>query len=337
MLHGINWMGDGDMDKTTILGLLARHFLTAAAGWLAAHGLLGPDPSATEAFVGAGMLVAGVGWSAYQKYGKVAISEALARRHGIPAAVMTAAAVFLLTGPVMAADMPVRAPAAVATVPWSSLYFGVVGAGAKSEVDTSSEFLAIPGSGNIKPTGLMAGGLVGAGTWVGNLFLGIEADGSYDFSKADKPCVTGATETALLVSGCQIKSGWFLTQRLVVGAQMNSITGAVRKAAPASVTQWRDSLNVPSTFAASTVMPYLTGGMAERRTETCIGEDCTKRWLIGPVFGGGLRIPVSSGMSLGVEYLYANYNKHFNTPSTPEVQFKAISEHLGRISLTGHF
>jgi opacity protein-like surface antigen len=244
-----------------------------------------------------------------------------------------AAAAF--AAPAYAADMPAKvAPAAPAATPWSGLYFGAVGAGAKTAVDaTNTEFLTIPGSGNIRPTGLMAGGLIGAGTWAGNLFLGIEADASYDFSKADKPCVKGETEPL----GCQVKSSWFMTQRLVVGAQMNAITGAARRAAPASVTQWRDTLNVPSTFAASTIMPYITGGIAERRTETCVGDDCTKRWLIGPVFGGGLRVPVSSGMSLGVEYLYANYNKHFNTPSTSAVEFKAISEHLGRISLTGHF
>jgi opacity protein-like surface antigen len=253
--------------------------------------------------------------------------------------VLATLAAAALAAPACAADMPAKAaPAAPAATPWSGLYFGAVGAGAKTAVDAANtEFLTIAGSGNIRPTGLMAGGLIGAGTWAGNLFLGIEADASYDFSKADKPCVTGATDEVLLVTGCQVKSSWLLTQRLVVGAQMNAITGAARRAAPASVTQWRDTLNVPSTFAASTIMPYITGGIAERRTETCVGDDCTKRWLIGPVVGGGLRVPVSSGMSLGVEYLYANYNKHFNTPGTPSVEFKAISEHLGRISLTGHF
>ncbi len=239
----------------------------------------------------------------------------------------------LSCGQAMAADMPAKAPAAVvAASPWSGLYFGAIGAGAKTALDTNA-FLEIPGSGNIKPSGLMAGGLVGAGTWAGNLFLGVEADASYDFSKADHPCV----QFGIVAPGCEVKSGWFLTQRLLLGAQLNSITGAVRSAAPARLTQWRDQLNVPSTLAASTLIPYITAGLAERRTETCILQDCTKRWLLGPVVGGGIRIPVSQGFSLGVEYLYANYNKHFTTPSVTEVEFKAISEHLARISLTGHF
>lgn len=63
------------MDWSTIGALIARHALSAAAGTLATHGLIGSDPSATEAFVGAGMLLVGVGWSAWQKYGQVLVDK----------------------------------------------------------------------------------------------------------------------------------------------------------------------------------------------------------------------------------------------------------------------
>lgn len=63
------------MDWTTIGGMAARHMLTMVAGMLATHGLIAADPSATEAFVAAGMVLVGVGWSAWQKYGQVLVDK----------------------------------------------------------------------------------------------------------------------------------------------------------------------------------------------------------------------------------------------------------------------
>lgn len=63
------------MDTQTILGLIARHALTTIAGFLAAHGYLGS--STTEQFVGAGMLILGVGWSWWQKSGQAAVAARL--------------------------------------------------------------------------------------------------------------------------------------------------------------------------------------------------------------------------------------------------------------------
>jgi opacity protein-like surface antigen len=234
-------------------------------------------------------------------------------------------------GSTWAADMPVKAPVQVVTqTPYTGLYFGVLGAGAKTPTDV--EFLNIPGSGNIKPSGLMAGGLVGAGTWRGAMFVGLEADGSFDFSKAKQPCA--------VLTDCTIKSGWLLTQRVVIGAQLADLTGAARRIAPASGTQWRDQLALPSTLSGSTIMPYLTAGIAERRTEACVSDACSHQWLIGPTGGGGLRIPIASGVSVGAEYLYVRYDKHFSPAGGPPIfaaDFKAISEHIGRVSLTGHY
>lgn len=54
------------MDWTTIGALIARHALTTAGGYLAAHGLL-PSGTTSETFVGAGMTILGVAWSVWQK------------------------------------------------------------------------------------------------------------------------------------------------------------------------------------------------------------------------------------------------------------------------------
>lgn len=72
------------MEWSTILGMIARHLLGSAAGFLAAHGLIGADPSATEAFVGAGMALAAVAWSAWQKYGRVLVHKDIAEARNVP-------------------------------------------------------------------------------------------------------------------------------------------------------------------------------------------------------------------------------------------------------------
>jgi len=68
------------METQTILALIARHGLTTAGGFLAAHGYLGS--STTEQFVSAGMVFAGVGWSWWQKYGHAAVVAELAKLKG---------------------------------------------------------------------------------------------------------------------------------------------------------------------------------------------------------------------------------------------------------------
>lgn len=65
------------MDLHTILGLIARHALTALAGVLVAHGYL--QSSATEQFISACLLVIGVGWSWWQKTGQVQVAAELAK------------------------------------------------------------------------------------------------------------------------------------------------------------------------------------------------------------------------------------------------------------------
>lgn len=65
------------MNAQTILGLIARHALTTLAGILVSRGYL--QASGTDAFIGACMLILGVGWSWWQKTGQQELAAELAR------------------------------------------------------------------------------------------------------------------------------------------------------------------------------------------------------------------------------------------------------------------
>jgi opacity protein-like surface antigen len=250
-------------------------------------------------------------------------------------------AVLALTGaPSLAADLPAKAPVApTAVTPWSGIYFGVLGTGAKSENEAHS-LINIPGSGSLKPSGMMAGGLVGFGGFYGNVLIAVEIDGSYDFSKADTTCITADGKDPVITS-CSLKSGWFLTQRLVLGAPIGSITGAAQRVGRTAPTQYPTNVNVPNTFAAANIVPYVTAGIAERRIKACFAEICGHEWMAGSTLGGGIKIPVSSGMSFDVSYLYTSWRKNFISNDAPEslfpAQFRSSSEQMLRMGLYGHF
>ena len=67
------------MDSTTqaILAGIVRHVLTGAAGMLVTAGYL--QQSQTEQFIGAGVMLAGIAWSWWQKSGQAAVAAELAK------------------------------------------------------------------------------------------------------------------------------------------------------------------------------------------------------------------------------------------------------------------
>jgi opacity protein-like surface antigen len=235
-----------------------------------------------------------------------------------------------------AADLPAKAPTNPSVVtPWSGIYFGVIGTGAKSESEFKS-VLDVPGTGTLKPSGFMGGGLVGFGGFYGNVLLAVEVDASYDFSKADTTCTIGSGEI-VGIAPCSLKGGWFLTQRLVLGAPMGAITGVAQRVGRTTPAQYPTNVNVPNTFAAANVIPYVTAGIAERRFQGCLGDLCGREWIVGPTFGGGIKIPVSSGMSFDVSYLYTSWRKNFAVEDFPGFGFHPSSEQMLRLGLHGHF
>lgn len=93
-----------------ILAGIVRHLLTAAAGVLAAHGYLAS--SGTEQFIGAGMVLAGIAWSWWQKSGQQMLAEDLANARAILAARARG-----LRGPAPTPDNAPAAAGAPATTP----------------------------------------------------------------------------------------------------------------------------------------------------------------------------------------------------------------------------
>ena len=71
------------MDDTmkTILAGMVRHGLTTLGGALVAGGYM--DASSTSAFVGGGMVIAGVAWSWWQKEGQAKALAILAKMHPV--------------------------------------------------------------------------------------------------------------------------------------------------------------------------------------------------------------------------------------------------------------
>ena len=249
-----------------------------------------------------------------------------------------------LPGLAYAADLPAKV-AVPAQSPSSGFYLGINGAGAKlsSAFDTAeAKTLLIPGTGDIHPSGAMAGVTVGAGLWNGNAYFGLEADADYDFSKANIAGCAFAIVPRVeepVSTGCRVKSGFFFTERVIVGATLGGLTGAaVQRGAPAP-SNWPVPINGPTSFYAAQIMPYITGGVAERRLAACVDlVGCNSQWLVGWTAGGGLRLPVSTNVSLDVSYLYVDWNRHFN-PAGPMIfpnAFKATSEQIFKLGFGYH-
>jgi opacity protein-like surface antigen len=258
----------------------------------------------------------------------------------------TLLAFLALTTPSFAADMPIKAPVvSTAISPWSGIYFGANGAGAKLSSSFDSvlaQELLIPGTGNVHPSGAMAGITFGLGGYSGNVYLGLEADADYDFSKSNNVCPMAAVVADIVIVAaptCRVKSGFLFTERVVLGVTMGGITNAAVARGATAPTNWPVPVSGPTSIYAAQILPFLTAGAAERRLEACIDPiGCNKQWLVGWTVGGGLKFPVTTQMSIGVTYLYIDWNKHFN-PAGPEVfsnNFKAGSEQLIKLNLDYH-
>lgn len=245
-----------------------------------------------------------------------------------------AVAAAMLALPASAADIPraavpaipVKAPLLAAGAA-SGLYFGgFVGGGMTKE---NFEFVTIPGSGSLYPTGIQFGAKIGYAAWLGSVMLGLEADIAYDVNRSQ-------TNTCGIAMICESKGSWLLTQRAVFGWVMGS--GA--RAAGATPDQWPVPLQVPSTFTEARIVPYITGGVAERRIKmNVVSVGSAEEWLVGYAAGGGVRIPVSQAISLDISYLYIGYNRNFIPATSVPIfpTFKAQSEQVGRLGLTYGF
>lgn len=322
-----------------IAALAARKILTIWGSYLAGKAVIGADPASIETFVGAGMVFFGILWSVMEKYGTIRIDATLAKQKGL--LVLAIMVIGLLTlSQASAADMPPprkAMAAAPAAAPWGGgFYFGINGAGAADIGRFSAD--PLPGVGNVRPVGAMAGLTLGVGAFANGVYVGAEVDGDYDFAKATASCGFAAID-------CRMSSGWMLTQRLLIGATMPDLTAtnsqqfsasqrAVNQRSVSAPVQWPVAIDVPATVSVATAMPYLTVGVAERRAPICVDALCNKDWLIGWVAGVGVKAPVSATASFDFSYLYVNWNQHVQP--APLVDFKATSEHVLKAGLQFH-
>lgn len=236
--------------------------------------------------------------------------------------IILCAALLCIASDAKAADLPqpvavAVAQKAVATSVTNGVYFGATGVAAK----TRANF----GSGDVTPTGTMAGAVVGYALYAGQALFAIEADAQYSIARQSKDCANDV---------CDMKPTWLMSQRLVFGMPLTSLTGAAQRAASVPSSQWPTPLNAPATLASATAMPYLTAGIAERRFQTCIdAAACERGWHGGWATGGGFRVPVSAGFTADIGYLYIGYRKK-NLDTVP--MFVPASEQVIKASLHYH-
>jgi opacity protein-like surface antigen len=268
------------MELTTILGLLVRHGLTTGAGALVAHGLLAQGQ--TEPFVGAAMLVLGVAWSAWQKYGHAKVAAKLADL-GVKAVILGLAVLAIGAPRVLAADLPqpVAKAAPFAYTPCtvqacSGWYVGAHIQGVGSNLD----ILGSGVNGSIFAGGGMVGLDAGYVLWNGVWFAGAEVGGDID--------VTGGP-----VAGSPFKNRWFGYQVVKLGRGLQDVFNF--QAASAVPGQGPTPISIPQSIASSLISPYVQFGAAERDG------------AIGWVSGAGASFVVAQGWNLDLSYMRVQY------------------------------
>ncbi len=297
------------MDVQTVLGLIARHALTTLAGVLVAHGYLGS--SGTEQFIGAGMMLAGVGWSWWQKSGQAQVADllkkvtghrtvegAVAKAQLTPAApvvsaaqdqatIATAAKVLGLlfatllvasaARPALAADaLPVKAPTLRAPSPCiptacTGFYLGVNLSGAMTNADVIGSGINGSLAGGGQSIGLQGGYQFASGGW----FWGGEVQANY---------VVRAN--SILTNGADTR--YRVGEYLKVGTALSNIfsLGGI------STTQ---GPGVPSAFTAAVISPYVLFGAVQ----SGIGQ--------GWATGAGVEFAVTQNWFVDTRYTYVNY------------------------------
>jgi outer membrane immunogenic protein len=176
----------------------------------------------------------------------------------------------------LAADMPVKAPAAVAApiYNWSGIYVGIEGGGAWG--NSKHDFPGGAGTHSwFDVSGGLAGGTVGYNWQAGPLLAGLEGDVSWASSSGStvgiSPCTGGP---------CTTKLTWLSTVRGRVG------------------------------YVAGAWLPYVTGGLAFGNVGTCENLTCSNDTHTGWTIGGGVETRIMGNWSAKAEYLYADLGYH---------------------------
>lgn len=270
------------MDSKMALGLIARHGLTTLAGVLAANGYLGG--SNKEQFVGAGMLLLGVGWSWYQKTGKVLVDKELARMRGVAVLALFAVALAMLVAPsAHASDLNLKSKRAFAYTPapclptsCSGFFAGMNLSGTMTNANVIGNGINGSLAGGGQSIGVQAGYQFANGAW----FFGPEIDANYVVAGSAVP---GASPSKYRVG-----------EYMKVGTSLATLFGmSATSATP----------NVPEKLAAQVISPYVIFGAVQ----SGIGQ--------GWATGAGVEFALAENWFVDSRYTYINYGNAAVTPT----------------------
>jgi outer membrane immunogenic protein len=194
------------------------------------------------------------------------------RRWQLMKAAIAATAFLMLASPVLAADF--ETPAAY---DWTGPYIGLQGGYGWGSTDYRFETVT---THEMKFDGFV-GGLTGGYNWqAGQIVLGAEFDISYaDLSEEIRLSQDPGNELCF-AEGCSLDIDWFGTARLRLG------------------------------YAADTVMPFITGGLAFAGVEGTFDSgpcECSiDETAVGWTVGGGIEWAFAERWSTKAEYLYVD-------------------------------
>jgi len=179
----------------------------------------------------------------------------------------------LLTGPVQAADIPLRkAPAVAPEDPWYGLYLGVAGGWGwgRSSHDASTGAT----SGRFNQDGWILGGVAGFNWHPGAIVIGVEGD----ISAAD---INGNSTPGACVNPCETKVGWLYTGRVRLGLPVGSFMPYVTAGGAAAGLKASEGFNLTAASphvwgwvrrrhrAHGDIPLELAGGIPPRRLHEC--------------------------------------------------------------------
>ena len=131
-------------------------------------------------------------------------------RFGVAGGLLAAA--LIASAPVMAADMPVKAPPAPIIAPtWTGTYIGINGGFGSGTSNLSS---AVGNSGDFKVSGGLAGITYGGNWQSGHVVLGFESD--FDWAH-----INGTVTNAACGGTCFNNTRWLSTERMRAGWDYN--------------------------------------------------------------------------------------------------------------------
>jgi outer membrane immunogenic protein len=217
----------------------------------------------------------------------------------------------LLAGPAMAADLPVKAPPAPASLPvaisdWTGFYVGLNAGGAWASADPNTSTSCVPalgfpmsyvrcidtplvdaaGTGSMSSSSFTGGGQIGYNWQSNNTVLGVEVD-------FDSLHIRASRQGSHLYTG--LGSGFTVT---------NSVS-----------TDWLFTARGRLGWAFNNLLAYATGGLALTNlgaANTFQDPLVTATWntstdKVGWTVGGGLEWALNRNWSVKAEYLYVKF------------------------------